>query len=321
MRLKIFFLSATILLLVSSYHGESKHGVHSNEHMPCFYLGVLEHNGLGAYVRILFNYSHNEWQTICRNSDMTDKIEEKMDSISPQRWSVVYRNEILGQVKSSNPAKISPRAWSFSSLNLYEIESVRDTPRVGKMDKYFSGWSYRPVYHPLVVIPVGTALMPAFWDSIMLSETELQGLKRQYRAIVGDTLRICSFDKPESDSLIYYAYSDTDIIVNYSYLLQKQKMKLVSLQLNPKLNHCDGPPAEAWSTYWFCIDSMRNAYQIGQYHSKLKEYELLKLIDMGDFNNDGKVEALFWRERYNEDGYILFFDNFKKSVSCSWHYH
>lgn len=47
----------------------------------------------------------------------------------------------------------------------------------------------------------------------------------------------------------------------------------------------------------------------------------MKLVDIGDFNGDGKPEILFWRTAYDQDGYVLFYDDFKKSLSCSWRYH
>jgi hypothetical protein len=47
----------------------------------------------------------------------------------------------------------------------------------------------------------------------------------------------------------------------------------------------------------------------------------LKYLDHGDFDNDGKDEFLFWTSRHNRDGYVMYYDNFKKSVSYIWNYH
>ncbi len=44
-------------------------------------------------------------------------------------------------------------------------------------------------------------------------------------------------------------------------------------------------------------------------------------LDHGDFDNDGKDEFLFWTSRFNHDGYVLYYDDFRKVVSYLWSYH
>lgn len=47
----------------------------------------------------------------------------------------------------------------------------------------------------------------------------------------------------------------------------------------------------------------------------------LDMLSIGDFDNDGKDEALFRFFGYNRDGYILFFNGFKNSIQSIWAYH
>jgi len=47
----------------------------------------------------------------------------------------------------------------------------------------------------------------------------------------------------------------------------------------------------------------------------------LTLVDIGDFDGDGAVEALFWLSGYNENGYVLFFDQFRRKATFTWSYH
>jgi len=47
----------------------------------------------------------------------------------------------------------------------------------------------------------------------------------------------------------------------------------------------------------------------------------LELVDVGDYDGDSKSEAIFFVSGYDEDGYALFYDCFKKSVWYTWHYH
>lgn len=43
-------------------------------------------------------------------------------------------------------------------------------------------------------------------------------------------------------------------------------------------------------------------------------------LDHGDFDNDGKDEFLFWTSRFNHDGYVLYYDDFRKVVRYIWGY-
>jgi hypothetical protein len=47
----------------------------------------------------------------------------------------------------------------------------------------------------------------------------------------------------------------------------------------------------------------------------------LKLVDAGDFTGDGGEEAVFFFSGYNFDGYVLYYDNFRKAVRFGWSYH
>lgn len=47
----------------------------------------------------------------------------------------------------------------------------------------------------------------------------------------------------------------------------------------------------------------------------------LELVDTGDFAGDGGEEAVFFFSGYNFDGYILYYDNFRKAVRFGWNYH
>jgi hypothetical protein len=45
------------------------------------------------------------------------------------------------------------------------------------------------------------------------------------------------------------------------------------------------------------------------------------LVDAGDYDNDGKSELVFSIDRYNQGGYELFYDDFKKHATFEYGYH
>jgi len=69
--------------------------------------------------------------------------------------------------------------------------------------------------------------------------------------------------------------------------------------------------SEAWFyNYWYYVTKSEFRF-IGTN---------LELVDAGDYDNNGQSEVLFWKSDYNRDGYVLFYDGFKKSVVKSWSY-
>jgi len=47
----------------------------------------------------------------------------------------------------------------------------------------------------------------------------------------------------------------------------------------------------------------------------------MRLVDAGDYDNDGTSEVVFWESDYNKGGYILFYNHFTAKEEFSWHYH
>jgi len=47
----------------------------------------------------------------------------------------------------------------------------------------------------------------------------------------------------------------------------------------------------------------------------------IQQVDFGDFGSNGEQEALFSLAAYNEDGYLLFYDDFRKVARLTWGYH
>jgi len=46
-----------------------------------------------------------------------------------------------------------------------------------------------------------------------------------------------------------------------------------------------------------------------------------ELVDIGDYDNDGMFEYVFRIGTYNQDGYLLLYNNFTKTSFFSWKYH
>lgn len=87
---------------------------------------------------------------------------------------------------------------------------------------------------------------------------------------------------------------------------------LVGLAINEQRKPCDDVRDPARTEHWFIKRGDEAPHFIGNE---------MHVVDAFDFDNDGRTEWLFSLSRYNEDGFILFFDAFRKSVQSTWHYH
>ena len=105
-----------------------------------------------------------------------------------------------------------------------------------------------------------------------------------------------------------FRYRPTDVRAR-SYADARGR-KLVTLQLDPKLNSCDGPGEAAWELHTFVVDHGIRHLGSG-----------MSLVDAGDYDGDGSSEVLFWFSGYNQDGYVLFGDDLRKVAETYWTYH
>jgi len=46
----------------------------------------------------------------------------------------------------------------------------------------------------------------------------------------------------------------------------------------------------------------------------------MRLVDAGDFDADGQSDLLFWHSGYNENGYVLLYDDPRCEAEYTWSY-
>lgn len=106
-------------------------------------------------------------------------------------------------------------------------------------------------------------------------------------------------------------YTDRDIVVNKAYMSLAGEY-LIALSIDPKFQHVPDVSMEDWPSDWFYLDNSKLVHSLGGG---------MRLIDAGDYDDDGMSEVLFWETGYNKGGYILFHDHFLEKEEFSWGYH
>jgi hypothetical protein len=215
------------------------------------------------------------------------------------------RGRSLGALVSVDPGFSSPHAWTYSRDHLETVISGRRVPRVGNSARAFSGWCDPPSVRPLVVVSDTNFRDPQRWRRFAPDDSYRHTLFRRLQVVVN---RVIKCSSPEDTGTVWH-HGPSDLTYSKSYV-DTLGNRLIALGLNPQSSHCDGPPGPQWSPHWFVIGA--DTSYLGAE---------MELVDAGDYDADGQSEVLFWHSGYSEDGYSLFFQQFRKRTDFFWTYH
>jgi hypothetical protein len=227
------------------------------------------------------------------------------DSTSLGDWHAAKNGRELGVIVSEPLAILSDlRGTRFSTLG---IEASRaPLPRSGDADQTFVGWCDRPLSQPPLILTTPTVAKPAgTWadrrDDARVTTVMLEAFRSQVPLANRCAADMATFSR--------FDYAVEDLRIAWR-VRNEGGQELVGLQLDPRLNNCDGPPEATWGIHAFLVDGDVRHLGIG-----------LAFIESADFDANGSREALFWYSGYNHDGYALFYNGFDSNVMYTWKYH
>lgn len=251
-------------------------------------------------VRVLFSKNDEEWLALY-NASAAEKID-----ISHIIWTAVFDGHNVGKLKTFDPGFTTSYEWTYSRDRLIGISPNQQIPKMQNKGKEFEGWCSAPDYRPVVLVNQPNYKDPSGWKPFRPDGSFKKVLFTKFKAVAG-AAESCLDEQENKTSP--YTYTAKDLLIYRGYQ-NKAGQKLISIGLDSKHYHCDGPIEPAWTPHWFLIN--QDIYYIGNDMS---------VIDAGDYDNDGKSEMMFWHSGYNEDGYTLFYNDFRKRVDYYWKYH
>ena len=242
---------------------------------------------------------------------------ETCDFSEPQRlrrWSVWFNGKNIGQVSTSG--------WVSSD---YPSESgqLRITstpiPRAGRRVAAFAGWGDVKKYRPLVALIGMHPGKSRPWTSSKPTTKNIAAVWSAFRKIIPE-IPSCKYDE-KSNSLGPPRPIAQKHIEIFHVIRFDRDQRLIGAHVARRFfKDCDAWDGSA-SDLWFFLDGNSQPHMISRQPQLDGWPTSQELIDIGDFDGDGSIEALFWFSGYNEDGYILYFDRFKKSATFTWGYH
>lgn len=226
------------------------------------------------------------------------------------KWNIAFDGRNFGTIKtrfSNNPINTKGDS-NFTKDSLLTYHNPEKAPKILNTGQLFSGWCSHPTYRPIILVSSPNHKDPEEWKPFTPNDSYKRLLFSRMKASLGD--RAVSCQDYDWDTVKPYNFKSEELLLYKSYRSNSGK-ELVSISIDTSKITCDGPIEPEWDITWFFIDR-DNISLLGR---------SLNLVDAGDYDNDGKSEIIFWFRAYNEDGYIIFYDDFKKSSRFTWSYH
>lgn len=260
-------------------------------------IGVLEHsNGeerKGHSVRVAFYKEGGQWKAYPASFNTEQELAGAIKSFPGEvAWTVCLDGRSSGSLTSKNPESI----LYYRDVGTHQIASGGSVPTVGRPSELFSGWPGGLTYRPLVLNSRANCADPAGWGPATPGAAGLDAVKgflrKEYRISAAK-------------------WSKAKVTANKSYGSRTRGAKLVSLNIAGAEVIPASGDGDRNKDAWFYVAGKEVRY-LGSN---------MLLVDAGDYDGDGREEAVFKVQRYNNDGYALFHEGFGRKAEFSWGYH
>jgi hypothetical protein len=284
-------------------------------------LGVLERrqadwpnnkfNNYKPMSRLLFIYKDKKWHNF---------------EIDPDNKKIYLRNEYDRILEYGNTSSLSKKYYVIfdrNNLGTIEVNDFLNTkkniftncstqpdssPKTGNPTETFSysmvgGKSYRP----LVICSKNNYNDPSSWSRD--KETQkiiIDKAIEKYRNLINDEIKKANNSDDEEYKEIVGTIKNEKYQFVKSYKSNKNTFLVkLNLRTEDKLVYYD------YLNYgWFLVSSSGVKF-IGYYY---------ELVEAADFDNDGSSDLLFYNTSYNEDGYILIYNDLKDTETFYYEY-
>ncbi len=266
---------------------------------------------LEPQVRVAFAKTADGWKPACVYSEGEIESPECIDLglIRKVSWAVIHQGTRIGEVETDGWYD----ARYYRTLGVLKRTS-RAAPRVGKPETEFASWLAPAAHRPLAALRNAKVAGPSGWSDAKPAAVDM--------ATVHATFLLAFKNLPncKTDATARSAIEARHLSVSHSSR-SKTGERLIGVRFDPKLaDGCEGPRGLEWSDLWFYAPADKPPSMLPvDIENDLAPFRM-SLIELNDFDGDGKPEALFWFSSHNVEGYILVHDQFEQQVRFIWKY-
>jgi hypothetical protein len=253
----------------------------------------------------------------------------------PDGWKAMCDENSFGNADNCPPERVAPFAKLFPARGEYR----HGVSAAGLLKRE---WCCRDVgFLSLAKLPHDPVLKPEVFtnrqDALNDSETWKESMRsmslskdasRSIAAMVSgmDLCRVAGDVLLETRPPIALKWKDAHLRVTQRYV-NRGGRSIARVDLSPaywadcrKAGGGDGDAPILQPEFWVATSAGR-VTTIHLFKSKGHAYAKLQLLEFGDFDGDGKTEALFFLSGYNDDGYVLLYEDMTRSAKFTWGYH
>ncbi|MCC6699415.1 MAG: hypothetical protein IT365_27565 [Candidatus Hydrogenedentes bacterium] len=262
---------------------------------------------LQTQVRLVFRHINGEWEAFPWNVRSLEQLAVAHRSFQGDReWFVALDGRRIGHVRSTG----TEYYFWYKDVGVQSVVGGLEIDAAIPRTREYAGWMNDPVRRPLVLTrTLQFSILDDWKESTWSTEPPADAVQwffqhvKMHRADTetptevseeemrerGDISVVRAFRSSEGEALIALWY-ETEMEVYY-------EEGFGSLER----------PFE----HWFIVRPNKVEYLASG----------ITYLDRGDYDGDGRTEFVFFVDRYNENGYCLFWDDFQKSAQFIWHYH
>jgi len=270
-------------------------------------LGVLEDN-LGHYagdsnfraVRVIFEKRGEEWTPFLNNCRNPTCLKTATSHYPTEvSWTIAFDGGKVGNLTSRTPIDFS---W-YGGVGQQQIISKGAVPTRGAKSQELGGLLYRP----LIANSKPYFKDPEAWKTATLPPAATAVLRQAFRQKFP---KLCRFNEADHSNLEPYAYKNEDVKLVKSY---KSASGWVVSRLHLDAIDCsDVEAGDDIDDPWFVMDTGKSIRYLDSG---------IRLVDAGDYDNDGRSELVFSINRENEGGYEIYYNDFRKHATFKFNYH
>jgi hypothetical protein len=250
-------------------------------------------------IRVMFYKDGDEWKAFPSNWKGHQHGATR-SAPNEMTWNIGFHGRILGKVTGRAVHKGS--VFFAVEIGTQRITSGGPIPTVGKPSTVYNEPD-TPVYRPLVANSQPYFKDREEWRPVKISPGLLALLRTSFRQKFPN-VKNCK--NPDENIERPWRYKDKNIELTGAYRSRTGET-IAGLELGPV--RCDYEDQKAYAEPWFVVRHGTGIRFIGY---------MLRLVDSGDYGNDGRTEVLFLNPPLECGGYTLYYDDFKKAVSFDY---
>ena len=262
--------------------------------------GVYAGESNSFHVRVTFKKVGNVWQAFPSHCPEQACL-KTLPSQYPHEvaWIIGFDGKIVGSVTAQTPQDFG----FYAHVGLQDVTSG-SVPRVGKRSFDYGESTHDSVYRPLVANSQRHFKDPQSWKPAQLRPEAIEVLRQRFRTKFPNV----SNCKDANATPKPWRYQNEDIKIGKAYS-SNTGWFIASVRLEE--SHCDYED-DGFTDKWFALSPELESTFLGSE---------LRLVDAGDYDDDGRSELVFSIGGHNRGGYELFYDNFKKHALFEFNYH